>query len=434
MLSQRSKTDLRFWKKKIFKPEYRRSDGTRRRSTNYAVEISFRGRRLKWSLETPNQEAAAARAKEIYIFVQANGWDATLARYRPKKEPPATRPDITIDEFLGEVRAASQLKESTLNSYAEAFRRIVADIAGIHSHQNRREKIGAVNLGDITPQKIEQWKCDFLAAAKRDPISQRSARVSVNSYLRRAKCLFGKRILRHLAVKLPDPLPFADIEFEKRPSLKYQSSFDVYRLFGQAREELAKTGQIELFKMFVLAATCGLWRREIDLLPWTAFRWEEDILRIEPTEFFRPKSEESIADIPLDPEVLDLFRGYHARARSEFVIESNVTPNPHAPRFHYRCRTLFEKLSKWLREHGVRMIRPLHGLRKEFGSVINRSHGIHAASRALRHASIGITAEIYVDSRIRTPSGLGALLASGQPENVLPIREETGSAAAGGLP
>src|SRR5215831_13610319 len=102
--SQRSKTDLRFWKKKIFKPEYRRSDGTRGRSTNYAVEISFRGRRLKWSLETPNQEAAAARAKEIYIFVQANGWDATLARYRPKKEPPAACPAITIDEFLAEVR------------------------------------------------------------------------------------------------------------------------------------------------------------------------------------------------------------------------------------------------------------------------------------------------------------------------------------------
>ena len=432
--SPRSKTDLRFWKKKIFKPQYRRSDGTRGRSANYAVEISFRGRRLKWSLDTPNQEAAAARAKEIYIFLQANGWDATVARYRPKKAPPTTCPDITIDEYLAEVRAASQLKESTFNDYAEALRRIVADITGIHSHQNRLQKIGAVSLRDFPPQKIGQWKRDFLASAKRDPISQRSARVSVNSYLRRTKCLFSKRILRHLAVQLPDPLPFAGIEFEKRPSLKYQSNFDVRRLFAQAREELAKTGQIELFKIFVLAATCGLRRREIDLLPWTAFRWEDGILRIEPTEFFRPKSEESIADIPLDPEVLALFHGYRARARSEFVIESDVTPNPHAPRLHYRCLRLFGKLSKWLRDHGVRMIRPLHGLRKEFGSIINRSHGIHAASRALRHASIGITADIYVDSRVRTTSGLGILLASGRPDNVLPIRDETENAAAAGPP
>jgi integrase len=426
----RSRTDLRFWKRKIFKPEYRRSDNTKARSANYAVEISFRGRRLKWSMDTPNQDAAAARAKEIYLFIQANGWEAAVAHYRPKEAPPSKPVVITIGEFLDQVRASSLLKSSTFNDYAEALRRISGDIAAIHSRQGRLQKTGSLSLATITTQKLEQWKRDFLAHSKRDPISQRAARVSVNSYLRRAKCLFSKRILKHLAIQLPTPLPFAELEFERRPSLKYRSSFDIRRLFAQAREELFETGQIELFKIFILAATCGLRRREIDLLPWTAFRWEEGILRIEPTEFFRPKSEESIADIPLDPEVVDLFRGYYVRARSEFVIESNLAPNPHASYIHYRCHVLFEKLSKWLREHGVKMMRPLHGLRKEFGSVINRSHGIHAASRALRHASIGITSDIYVDSRVRTTSGLGVLLASGRPDNVLPIRDETKSAAA----
>jgi hypothetical protein len=200
------------------------------------------------------------------------------------------------------------------------------------------------------------------------------------------------------------------------------------------RNELAETDQVETFQNFCAGGDLRAAAARDDLLPWTAFRWENSILRIEPTKFFRPKSEESIADIPLDPEVLDLFRGYHARARSEFVIESFLTPNTQAPYIHYRCFTHLEKLSKWLRDHGVRMTRPLHGLRKEFGSVINRSHGIHAASRALRHASIGITAEIYVDSRIRTPSGLGVLLASDQPDNVLPLRDETGSAVAKRLP
>jgi integrase len=426
----RSKTDLRFWKRKIFKPEYRRSDGTKARSANYAVEISFRGRRLKWSLGTPNQEAAAARAKEIYIFVQANGWDAAVARYRPKEAPLSKSVVVTIGEFLDEVRASSLLKASTFNDYAEAFRRIGGDIGGIRARQDRLQKIGALSLGKITPQKLEQWKRDFLAHSKLDPISQRAARVSVNSYLRRAKCLFSKRILKYLAIRLPDPLPFADFEFEKRPSPRYRSNFNIRLLFAQACKELDETGKTELFKIFVLAATCGLRRREIDLLPWTAFRWEEAVLRIQPTEYFRPKSEESNADIPLDPEVLDLFRGYHARARSEFVIESTRRPNTHASYIHYRCEALFWELSKWLREHGVRMTRPLHGLRKEFGSLINRSHGIHAASRALRHASISITSDIYVDSRVRTISGLGILLAKGRPDNVPPIRDETENAAA----
>jgi hypothetical protein len=271
--SGRSKTDLRFWKKKVFKPQYCRADGSRARSSNYAVEIAFRGRRLKWSLETPNQEAAAARAKEIFLFVQANGWESAIARYRPKEAPPAKRPDLTVNEFLADARAASRLKESTFNDYAKALRRIVADIAGIHSRgrKSRLQKIGAVRLSDITPQEIDRWKRDFIAGAKRDPISQRSARVSVNSYLKRAKCLCSKRTLKHLTILLADPLPFAGVEFEKRPSLKYQSRFDVRHLITQAREELANTGRIELFKIFVLAAMCGLRRREIDLLPWTAF-------------------------------------------------------------------------------------------------------------------------------------------------------------------
>ena len=66
--SARSKTDVKFWQRRIFKPVYARADGTRVQAANYAVEISFRGRRIKWSLETPNKEAAAARAKEIYLF------------------------------------------------------------------------------------------------------------------------------------------------------------------------------------------------------------------------------------------------------------------------------------------------------------------------------------------------------------------------------
>jgi integrase len=435
----RSKTDVKFWKQRIFKPVYRRADGTRAEAANYAVEISFRGRRIKWSLDTPNKEAAAARAKELFLYIQANGWEAAKARYRPKTAPQPRRPDITVGEFLAEVRATSNLSKQTFTDYAEAFQRIVSQIVGIPSskrkfdrfgggHDQWVQKIRAVKLSEITPEKIEQWKREFLANAKSDPISQRSARVSANSYLKRAKCLFSQQILKHLPVALPDPLPFTGVEFEKRPSLKYHSSFDVRLLVARAREELAASGKIELFKIFVLAAMCGLRRREIDLLPWSAFRWNEGILRIEATEFFCPKSEESIGDIPLEPELLALFRGYYAQAKGEFVIQSDVAPNPEVSYLHYRCFSLFQKLCAWLREKGVKTIRPLHTLRKEFGSLINQTHGIHAASRALRHSSIGITAEIYVDSRVRTTSGLGYLL-EGQTNNVLPICGDAKSAA-----
>ena len=44
------------------------------------------------------------------------------------------------------------------------------------------------------------------------------------------------------------------------------------------------------------------------------------------------------------------------------------------------------------------------------GSVICDRHGIYAASRALRHSDVGVTAAFYVDKRSRATTGLGGLL------------------------
>jgi hypothetical protein len=42
----------------------------------------------------------------------------------------------------------------------------------------------------------------------------------------------------------------------------------------------------------------GLRRKEIDLLEWSSFLWEQNLLRIQPTRFFHPKSEDSLGDLP----------------------------------------------------------------------------------------------------------------------------------------
>jgi hypothetical protein len=59
--------------------------------------------------------------------------------------------------------------------------------------------------------------------------------------------------------------------------------------------------------------------------------------------------------------------------------------------------------------------KPLHTLRKEFGTLVNLAHGIHAASKALRHADITLTNNFYTDSRIRVTPGLGQLFGRSQP-------------------
>jgi hypothetical protein len=65
-----------------------------------------------------------------------------------------------------------------------------------------------------------------------------------------------------------------------------------------------------------------------------------------------------------------------------------------------------------LRSKGVTARKPIHELRKESGSTVNRKHGLTAAKDFLRHGDIAITAAHYIDRPRQATSGLGALLAT----------------------
>ena len=67
------------------------------------------------------------------------------------------------------------------------------------------------------------------------------------------------------------------------------------------------------------------------------------------------------------------------------------------------------RLVTWLREKGVASAKPIHELRKEYGSMIANEHGIFAASRALRHTDVAITNQHYTDKTRRTTVGLGKI-------------------------
>ena len=144
----------------------------------------------------------------------------------------------------------------------------------------------------------------------------------------------------------------------------------------------------------------------------SAFRWDDNVIRIAHTKHFTPKTHDSTGDVTVDPELLTIFRGYRARApKAEFVIASADAPRAGVLYNYYRCEAVFERLTSWLRKHGVKSARPIHELRKAFGSLICQKAGIHQASVSLRHSDIRTTSQVYVDSRSRVAAGLGHLLA-----------------------
>jgi hypothetical protein len=150
----------------------------------------------------------------------------------------------------------------------------------------------------------------------------------------------------------------------------------------------------------------------IDLLEWSAFRFKENAIRVEPTQFFHPMSQDSIAEIQVDPEAMTIFREYHNQAKAAFAILSSRPPKTVTRGDYCPCESHFDTLNAWLRGKGVNAQKPLHTLRKEYGSLVNKAHGIHAASKALRRADISVTNNFYTDSRARVTPGLGKLFTS----------------------
>jgi integrase len=419
------KTDVRYWREAVFQPSYTRN-GVHCKVDQYVVKLQFAGRREMIPLGTANREVAAQKARAIYLFLQANGWDETLLKFKPRARWSASAA-ATVGEFCEQVQSVWSGKPKTLGDYIRALRTIVSDIFEIDGGTSKfdyrsggrdswLQKVDRIRLRDITPDKIQKWKVEFLRRAGSNPAKRRSAAISVNSLLRQAKSLFAPEILKFVKVDIPSS-PFEGVEFEPRQSMRYQSSFDPERLIRAAQQELPQ----EQFKIFLLAMMAGLRRNEIDKLEWSAFDWERGVISIRATAYFSPKSEAATGDVEVDSEVMQLLRGYRAGASGDFVIECRVSPRPDAAYSHYRCQREFEVLNEWLQTHGVESKQPLHTLRKEFGSQVCAKHGIYAASRALRHADIAITSRHYLDKRESARAGLGRFLS--RPSNVIRLDE-----------
>lgn len=409
-----SRSDSRYWlePKRLFK---------NRGSSEYACRFSIGGKRPHFVLGTANKKTAAAKAAEIYAYVQSHGWEATLEHYKPKTTK--SNDLITVGEIIKAASQVSTARSQSLNAYVKAFRKIVSDIKNIpgtgkhvasgSSSAEWRNKVDAVDLASLTPADVIIWKTKRLREAEADPMAKRRAIVTVNSLIRNAKSLFGKKILPFVEepLKLPTPLPFDGVTLEKAPSMRYTSKIDPYALLATAKDELAESDP-EAFKALILALVCGLRRSEIDNLLWRAFDFPGSALRVEASEFHQLKSEDSAGTIDLDADTLALFRGYRAKhPKSIFVIESTKKPNNQIKSRGYRCDEAFKKLLTWLRGQGVEGNKPIHTLRKEIGSIIASEHGIFEASRYLRHSDIRITSAIYADKKkIVTPMTFVGLL------------------------
>src|SRR5271157_1134912 len=78
----RSRFHVDYWQDRLYQKTFFRR-GKKRVVAGWSVRLQHLGGREAFSLGSANKSAAAAKAKEIATFLEANGWDATRAKYKP---------------------------------------------------------------------------------------------------------------------------------------------------------------------------------------------------------------------------------------------------------------------------------------------------------------------------------------------------------------
>jgi len=411
-----AKSDERYWQTRIM--FWNKSDKL------YSVRMQHGKRTEIFKLHTANKKEASKKARDIFLSLKANDWDATLEDFKPKVAEKTHSP--TTGDVIRVYLELTEASKKTAENYVRVFRSVVADITGISGDKSRfdyvnggnekwKSKVDSVLLSEITQTKVQKWKVSYVKERSDDPVKESSAMESANSYIRYCRSIFKPDILPHMQkeLTLPEDLPFSAVTLYSRQNTKYASTFDIMEVMQKAKEELPNIEQDQQWLIFVLAVSSGMRRNEIDKLTWRQINFNKNQIDLGTTKYFKPKSENSGTDVDIDPELSTLLRGYHAKYKhaGEFVIQSDIKPLLKAKVSQYRANRHHQALITWLRKQGVDARKPIHTLRKEAGSEVCKRYGLHAASTFLRHADIQVTSAHYVENKETIRSGFGAILA-----------------------
>lgn len=402
----------RYWEPRLFRKTWTDDEGAEHTVAEWRARMQLGGDRREIGLASNDRQEASRRAAKLYAVARAKGWEEAIAEVLPEATA-RVRVDVpTVGDWI---KGASEVFSGSPRSfagYSASFRRIVADLEGIKDTTGRRydyraggrEKwladIDEVKLSLVTPSRIEGWQARYVKSAGENPLALQRARRNANSFVRQARALFGRAIVKRIGIPAPNPMPFAGVELEPEGSTRYVATFDSRALMTAAQAEL-RNADPEAWKSFLLLLCAGLRRGELDALQWSQVDPKSGNVSIRTTPFFAPKTRTSERDVPLAPSVLGELDALRKEAGGLFVIESHHRPTPHTKDRRYRCREVFARLVDWLRKHGIDDDKPLHTLRKEFGSIVAEQSDLFSASRLLGHSNLDVTQRFYAEQRRR---------------------------------
>lgn len=414
--SGRSKSALAYWKSAVRQRKYRHK-GELRKCADYSVRIAHDGEQHDIPLKLSDREKAAAKAKSIWESVVANGWDRTLMGLGVKSKGDA----LTFGDYLAEFLKMPGVALMTAEEYRKKVITLVAEVVGIKrlpsvkaprkQIEKWRLKVEKVRVCSLSDRQFMKWRESCRMALERGEvcgqIQRRRSASTINGLIRAYKAVFRAEQLEKFAyLDLPEKIPGTSLRLLREPSYRYKGGIDAQALLDKADSEL-REGNVEAYKVLLLTLVCGLRRIEADLLLWSAFDFSLDCIHVAATEYYELKSKSSEGVTYFSEQVCRFFRDRFERRTGEFLLESKRPPLRHKVTYQYhRAEKTHRELIAWLRENGVNARSPIHSLRKEFGSLINQSYGIHTASSALRHSMVTVTESHYICPKVKPVVGL----------------------------
>lgn len=416
-----SRFTVDYWRRKLFRPRHQRKGRKKAQQVQqWYIQVQYGGRREKVGLGTNNKEEAGRRAARFYKNLVSKGWDFAWIGLAPDRKAKLLNP-LTVGDMIDRVRPLSSVRPRTFESYSYALRKIAREVTGQKDSNKKRfdpkslrwrKAADLIPLAKLTPVKVTDWKLNVVAEVGVDPIAVGRARRNANSFIRNARALFSRKLikmLRERCVNLPNPLPFEGVELEPQGSTKYHSTFKSKDLLAAAHNELREK-DTNSWLVVLLGLGAGLRRKEIDGLRWDQINFEKNEIFVASHEEFEVKTTDSEDGVRIDPFLASELKRIKGQTVSGYVVEPGTQGRGPGASQYYRANDTFGRVTKWLREHGVNCDKPLHTLRKEFGSIICEIADIYAASGALRHRQLSTTTNFYTENRRRTAVPVGALL------------------------
>jgi integrase len=338
---------------------------------------------------------ACAKADEIDQFLRLPGSTVIEARERFEwGQRAATTKIATIGEILDkfiEQAPALNLSPDTVQGYRTSLLRLVRiALSQRHRREFNNDQARAQSSMVLTRRLVSDYKLQAVSGLD-DRRNETSAKRTTNGLLRNAKSVFSgaaREMYESHGLILPDLSSFLTAQSFKRVKVNYRLPNTA--VMGQVLLAIARgpdTFDRNSWLGVYLAAQAGLRKSEISFARWSWFRKDDHpCIEIQEEEDFRPKGG-SGRKIPISEEAYRLVMAH--KSDGEIYLISGGT--------NERIEEWGRRAAALLKTQGVSVSKPVHELRKWFGSAVAFRFGLTKAQAWLGHTNHQTTYDYYAD-------------------------------------